>query len=484
MKIGIIGAGLSGLVTAKTLKEYGHEVLIFEKENELGGVWASSRHYPGMTTQNTRDTYAFSDFPMPKSLPEFPTGSQVLEYLKSYAKTFNVLQLIKFNHQITETILIDNSELHYWKIKGKSNDTTIQYTVDFMIICSGTFSEPNIPEFHGMTDFANAGGQVIHSTQVKNVEAFVNKCVAVIGYGKSACDIASALPNYAQKTYIIFREPKWKVPKRILGINYKYFILSRFGEALTKLKYRNSIELAIHFLGISKMLLLLFQKIFSHQQLLKDVNLQPNIGLGDMVFGELSIESESFFKYIREHKIIRVKAQVEGFTHSEIVLDGGTPLKVDVVIFGTGFIQKLSFLPDHVLRSLLNKNEDYELYRNILPVHVPQLAFNGYNTSFFCNLSSEIAALWIAEYLKGKISTPSSGEMQNQIVAHHKWRRNYRLNSWFHGTSVYPFNITYVDQLLKDMNAKLPWYHLLSEWLLVVEPNHYKRVKETIKRRK
>jgi phytoene dehydrogenase-like protein len=40
--IGIIGAGLSGLVTAKTCLEYGYEVKVFEKDTELGGVWSSS----------------------------------------------------------------------------------------------------------------------------------------------------------------------------------------------------------------------------------------------------------------------------------------------------------------------------------------------------------------------------------------------------------------------------------------------------------
>src|SRR5258706_15588887 len=103
MKVGIIGAGLSGLVTAKTLLNYGHEVVIFEKGKELGGVWSSCNHYPGLTTQNTRDTYAFSDFPMPKSFPEFPTGLQMLEYLKAYADKFSLVDKIQFETAIIAT---------------------------------------------------------------------------------------------------------------------------------------------------------------------------------------------------------------------------------------------------------------------------------------------------------------------------------------------------------------------------------------------
>ena len=79
--IGVIGAGISGLVTAKTCLEYGYKVLVFEKEKELGGVWASSRRYPGVETQNTKDTYYFSDFPMRKKIPEWPSGKKGQSYL-------------------------------------------------------------------------------------------------------------------------------------------------------------------------------------------------------------------------------------------------------------------------------------------------------------------------------------------------------------------------------------------------------------------
>ena len=44
----VIGAGLSGLVTAKVLKHDGFDVTVFEKAPTIGGVWAPSRAYPGL----------------------------------------------------------------------------------------------------------------------------------------------------------------------------------------------------------------------------------------------------------------------------------------------------------------------------------------------------------------------------------------------------------------------------------------------------
>lgn len=75
--VGIIGAGISGLVTAKTFSSKGYRVTIFEKGAAIGGVWEGSRSYLGVATQTTRDEYAFSDYPMPADYPLWPSGPQV-----------------------------------------------------------------------------------------------------------------------------------------------------------------------------------------------------------------------------------------------------------------------------------------------------------------------------------------------------------------------------------------------------------------------
>ena len=48
--IAIVGAGFAGLVSAKVFKDFGWSVTVFEKDSEVGGVWSSSRRYPGLTT--------------------------------------------------------------------------------------------------------------------------------------------------------------------------------------------------------------------------------------------------------------------------------------------------------------------------------------------------------------------------------------------------------------------------------------------------
>ena len=78
-RVCVIGAGVSGLVTAKVLRADGFAVTVFEKANDVGGTWSRSRTYPGLRANNSRDAYRFSDFSYAPTTDEFPTAEQVRE---------------------------------------------------------------------------------------------------------------------------------------------------------------------------------------------------------------------------------------------------------------------------------------------------------------------------------------------------------------------------------------------------------------------
>jgi dimethylaniline monooxygenase (N-oxide forming) len=482
-KIGIIGAGLSGLVTAKTLLEYGYDVHVFEKEAEIGGVWASCRHYPGLTTQNTRDSYAFIDFPMPRHYPEFPTGPQMQAYLLAYAQKFNLLPHIRLNCRIESARPVEWEREPGWQLTGQHDGRLLLEDLDFLVVCNGTFCEPFIPALDGLDRFVASGGQVLHTTRVKSPDAFRGRRVVVVGYGKSACDVAASLAATAAETTVVYRQARWKVPKRIMGVNYKYFILSRFGEALSKLHYRTGVENVIHALGLPHYVFNRMQRVFSRQQQLDRCGLRPEATIVDQLVGELSVETDGFFRLVCDGRIRALRGAIRALEPGQVRLADGACLEADTVVFGTGFSQTLPFLADDIRERLTDPAGNYRLYRHILPLQIPGLAFVGYNTSFFCNLTSELAALWLAEHLEGRIDLPGPAEQAAVVDEHLGWRLRQRTNSLFRGASVYPFNIAYVDWLLRDMNAGLSWPWRLFEWAYLIDPSHYRSTKRRVMRR-
>lgn len=106
-KIGIIGAGVSGIAAAKQLSN--HNPMVFEATDSIGGVW---RHcsYNSTRLQSPQSDYEFSDYPWPqRDNSTFPTYVEILDYLHSYAVHFDLLKYVKFNSKVVEVRYVGDS---------------------------------------------------------------------------------------------------------------------------------------------------------------------------------------------------------------------------------------------------------------------------------------------------------------------------------------------------------------------------------------
>lgn len=107
-KIAIIGAGVSGIAAAKQLAH--HDPVVFEASDSIGGVW-SHCSYSSTKLQSARCDYEFTDFPWPKREDSsFPSHLEVLEYLNSYARHFDVLKRVRFNSKVVALRFIGSGE--------------------------------------------------------------------------------------------------------------------------------------------------------------------------------------------------------------------------------------------------------------------------------------------------------------------------------------------------------------------------------------
>ena len=107
-RIGIIGAGVSGLAVAKQLSHY--NPIVFEATNSIGGVW---RHCSSRCTKLQSQTwnYEFSDFPWPKrESTDYPSHAEILEYLHTYAVHFDLFKYVIFNTKVVEMKFVRDKE--------------------------------------------------------------------------------------------------------------------------------------------------------------------------------------------------------------------------------------------------------------------------------------------------------------------------------------------------------------------------------------
>lgn len=484
-RVGIIGAGLSGLVTAKTLLEEGFEVTVFETEDEVGGVWARARRYPGVTTQNPRDTYAFSDFPMPRSYPEFPSGEQVQAYLAAYADRFGVTPHVRFRTAVEHAAPRGEG----WTVRSRSLDdeTTRTETFDFLAVCNGTFSAPSIPEVPGADAFRQAGGTLLHSTAFNSVEQVRGRHVVVVGYGKSACDAAMAALPSAKQTSLVYRHATWKMPKKFAGVvPLRYVLTTRFSEMLFRGRELRGAEKVIHTAG--KPAVWLFwrgvETLLRATYGLGACGMEPGGRIEQMVNCQLSLATDGFYDAVRDGRIAAQRSGIRALHAGAVELENGKRVRADVVVFGTGFRQEVPFLDESVRRIVQDESGIFHLHRNLVHPDVPRLAFVGYNASLYSQLTSEIGARWAARWFMGELRLPPREEALGEMEARWTWVRQNRPRGVAGGTCIVPFNFHYVDDLLRDMGARTVRRPLnrIREVMLPFDPSVYANLKAELDR--
>lgn len=484
MVIGIIGAGFAGLSSAKVLTELGHHVTVYDKTPDVGGVWSSTRRYPGLTTQNNKGTYALSGLPMPSSYPEWPTGEQVQRYLETYVDTFALRPMLRLGTEVTRAEPVASGG---WDVTTPTD--TVHY--DHLVLANGIFSTPFVPEFDGAAELRAAGGVIIPASELLDIEQVRGKNVVVVGYGKSACDIAVAIAPAAASTTVVARELLWKMPRKIKNVvNYKYLMLTRLGEALFRYRTVTGVEKAMHAnnSALANGLLGSVEKVTTGQLGLAEVNLVPKGRFSDIARSTVSLASNGFFEAVKaggirvERDTVITRLEVEEGSSTAVLSNGSTVL-ADVVVAATGWIQDQPFLPREVVDRLTDDNGDFLLYRQILPIGVPDLTFAGYNSSFFSPLSAEMSAVWIGSYLAGGHTVPSEAEQRAQVDARLAWMRERTQGKHAKGTNIIPFSMKNIDEVLNDLDLNVGSGTRAGQWLMPVNPGAYAGVTPKLVRR-
>ena len=97
--VAIIGAGVAGLAAAKSLVKNGFSCKIYDRQPELGGVWANG--YAGFGVQVQKDLYEFPEFPLPPEAENFTPGPAFRQYLEEYADKFEIRECLHLGMEVS-----------------------------------------------------------------------------------------------------------------------------------------------------------------------------------------------------------------------------------------------------------------------------------------------------------------------------------------------------------------------------------------------
>jgi dimethylaniline monooxygenase (N-oxide forming) len=447
--VGIVGAGISGLATAKAFLSQGHTVTVFEKLDTLGGVWSPQRRYPGLRIQISRKCYSFSDFPMPADYPEFPTSEQMYAYLAGYAERHGVAGHIRFGTEVVRIARRPDGQAG-WRVEDPAGTA---HDFDFVIVCNGMFSIPSIPLLPGRDEFERAGGVVLHSSQLRDTATLEGRNAIVVGFGKSALDMAEVARSHARSAAIVCRHVHWKFPRRLFGrTNILRFVLSRFTEVWFPNPHGGRAQHFLHrwLKPMVDAYWWVSERVIARQAGFRGKRLYPDMSLRQASVC-IGLAPADGFKSLREGQVGLLRGSLKRFQAGAVTLDSGKVVPADAVIFATGFRQECPFLGQAEKAALFDRDGAMLLYRAMVNPDIPQMAFNGYSGIGACQITAEIGAYWLVRFVEGRIAVPDRAGMHASIRAELELRARLVTTGLPGGTYVSPFTFGYLDLLLRDL---------------------------------
>ena len=210
----IIGAGPCGLAALHAFEQARldgvdvGEVVCFEKQSDWGGLWnytwrtGLDKHgdpvhgsmYRYLWSNGPKECLEFADYTFDEHfggpIPSFPPREVLYDYIVGRAKKSNVRQFIEFDTAVRDIAFDDGSNtfsvtVESWDESGAGSLRT--ETFDYVIVATGHFSTPNVPEYPGFESFP---GRILHSHDFRDAVEFAGKDLLILGSSYSAEDIA------------------------------------------------------------------------------------------------------------------------------------------------------------------------------------------------------------------------------------------------------------------------------------------------------
>ena len=131
-----------------------------------------------------------------------------------------------------------------------------------------------------------------------------------------------------------------------------------------------------------------------------------------------------------------------------------TTLPCDVLVCGTGFQREYDYLPPQQRAALGVAPDGLYLYRHVLPLGVPDLAFIGAETATISNVATHgLQAEWLARLLAGRHALPPAPTMAAAVAQHAAWARSWMPDTPSRASLVLLHQVHYHDTLLKDLGV-------------------------------
>ena len=336
----IIGGGQGGIALGARLRQLGVPAIIIERNERPGDSWR--KRYKSLCLH---DPIWYDHLPyikFPENWPVFSPKDKIGDWLEFYTR---VMELNYWSETTCQSANY-NEAAGEWTVTVNRAGQEVTLRPKQLILATGMSGKANIPDFPGMADFK---GVQHHSSQHPGPEGWAGKKCVVIGSNNSAHDISAALWEEGADVTMVQRSSTHIVRSETLmdiGLAALYSEEAVAAGVTTE-------KADMIFASLPYRILHEFQIPLYEQMKERDADFYAGLEKAGFKMDWGDDGSGLFMKYLRrgsgyyidvgacqliiDGKIKLAHGQVTRIGENGVILEDGTELAADLIVYATGY---------------------------------------------------------------------------------------------------------------------------------------------------
>ncbi len=336
----VIGGGQGGIALGSRLRQLGVPALVIDKHPRPGDQWRNRYKSLCLHDPVWYDHLPYLKFP--DNWPVFAPKDKIGDWLESYVK---VMEVPYWSSTVARSATW-NDAAGEWVVEVEREGNPLRLTPKHVVFATGMSGKARMPEVEGLDVFK---GDVHHSSRHPGPDAYAGKRCVVIGSNNSAFDICGALWENDADVTMVQRSSTHIVKSDSLmeiGLGALYSEEAVAAGVTTEKADRI-------FASLPYRILHTFQIPLYDQMRERDKDFYDRLEKAGFELDWGADGSGLFMKYLRRGsgyyidvgaadlvangEVKLAHGQISRLTEDAVVLEDGTELPADLVVFATGY---------------------------------------------------------------------------------------------------------------------------------------------------
>ncbi|MFI7190815.1 NAD(P)-binding domain-containing protein [Nocardia nova] len=336
----VIGGGQGGIALGARLRQLGVPALVVDKHDRPGDQWR--KRYKSLCLHDPVWYDHLPYLPFPDNWPVFTPKDKIGDWLEMYTRVMEV----PYWSKTTCTSAAYDETTGEWTVRVERDGEQVVLRPRHLVLATGMSGKPNIPNFPGMQRFK---GEQQHSSRHPGPDAYAGKRVVVIGSNNSAHDICAALWEVGAQVTMVQRSSTHIVRSDSL-------MELGLGDLYSERALANGIttdKADLIFASLPYRIMHQFQIPIYDAIRERDADFYDRLTAAGFELDWGDDGSGLFLKYLRRGSgyyidvgageliangdVALAHGQIRELTEDAVVLDDGTELPADLVVYATGY---------------------------------------------------------------------------------------------------------------------------------------------------